>query len=523
MSGFHSFGHSFGAGGGASGASASLEELRSILPIYPGETVKIGDTAEVRDGEIYRSLQKIGTTRAVADIGLGTVEGILGANLVMMPLDNKRALCFYVRYYPGSPNRYALEGFIMTDNGDSVGMTAAQLIIDNANFIISMELMELDAGKYLLTYKNTTTNKLQGTVVTVTGDTISFASTFDISTGAVNANTYLACCRMAKNKVLASYNDLVRVITFEGALATLFPEYDHMYDSANSYIAQDRKLVAISETNAVMFYKINSNANLPLNAKPIKINPDNTCVTSDLTKSTGYSINSYEFQNFYGNNAVLFDGNKVAFMAKCQHVDRNRGTYVFITEVTEDGMKITTKMELYMGSDGSTNGGLFYVGKDTEGSFYFVSHFYANSNSYLRLLRVAKDFSSSAFEFLYTGVHLEQATSWLVSCCLNNHRVMTLSYAGTSKRMISSLHDSRIAMPTGIITQAVQGGANAEIQQQGVVRILENLIPCVEYFGNEDGKLATIPMRSLNQTNRLNKIGVSLSPTELFIGEAIRR
>ncbi|WP_419877720.1 hypothetical protein [Brevibacillus centrosporus] len=522
MSGFHSFGHSFGAGGDASGASASLEELRSILPIYPGESVEIGDAAEIRAGQIYKSLLKIGTTKAVADIGIGAVDSIVN-NPVMIPLDDKRALCFVVRYYGTAPTRYALEGFILWDNGNSVAPGAMQLIIDNANYIQNMELMELDAGKYLLAYKNTTTNKLQGTIVTVTGNAISFASTFDISTGTIPTSVgYHGCCRLAKNKVLASYGDLVRVITFDGLIATLYPEYDHMYDPSNSYIAMERKLVAISEANAVMYYKVNSSTNYPLHAKPIKVNADNTCVTIDITKSTGYSIDGYEFQAFFGNNTTLFDGNKIAFMAKSQHTDKSQGCFLFVTEVTEDGTKIATKGYLMLGSTGATNGGLFYVGKDTDGTFYFVAQFYANSNSYIGLYRVTKDFAISQ-DSLYTGVHFETATSLMVSCCFNRNRVMALSFAGTSKRLVASLHDTRIAMATGVITQAVPGGANAEIQQLGVVRVTKDLIPGNEYFANADGNIQTIPLHYKNQTNRLNKLGVALSPTELFIAEAIRR
>lgn len=524
MSGFHSFGHSFGASGGASGGAVSLEELRSILPIHPGETVQVGDTAEIRKGEIYKSLQKIGTTKAVADIGLGTVDTILNIP-ALIPLDEKRALCFISRYYAVAPVKYTLEAFILQDNGDSFSLDGAvQTIIDYGNtssgWAENMDLMQLDEGKYLLTYRNTLTQKMQGTVVLLNGNVVTHANTFDISPGTMNGAGYHASCRLATNKVLVSYVDVVRVITFEGTVATLHPEFDHMTTITNQAYA--RKLVAISETNVIIFYKITTTGN-PLHAKLIKVNNDNTCSTNPLTTGTGFVMDSYEFEGFFGNNAVFFDGNKVAFLAKSRATDLSSGNYLFITEISEDGMKIVLKMRASIGSNGSSNGGLFHVGKDTDGNYYFVVHTYVNSNSYLSLYRVLKDLSSLVSEYAYTGVSFEQDTSRLVSCCFNNNRIMAVSLAGTSKKLVASLHDSRIAMPTGIITQAVQGGANAEIQQLGVVRILSGLIPGAEYYGDQDGRLATIPMHNKNRTDELNKLGVALSENELFIAEAIRR
>lgn len=522
MSGFHSFGHSFGAGGGASGASVSLEELRSILPIHSGEAVQVGDTAEIRKGEIYKSIQKIGTTKAVADIGIGTIDTISNQP-ALIALDEKRALCFILRYYATAPVKYVLEGFILQDNGDSVAVVGGvQTIIDYGNatsgWAENMDLMQLDEGKYLLTYRQTLTTKLQGTIVNVNGNVISHASTFDISPGTIGSS-YHACCRLAKNKILASYADFVRVITFDGAVANLQPEFDHMTTSTN--VAQHRKLVAISETNAIMFYKINTTNN-PLHAKPIKVNNDNTCSTNPLTTGTGFSMSGYEFEGFFGNNAVFFDGNKVAFLARSMATDLSRSNYLFVAEISEDGMKITLKASASLGSTGAFNGGLFLVGKDTDGNFYFVVHHYANSNSYMLLYRVTKDFTQIINEYVYTGVHFEAATSQMVSCCFNNNRVMAVSNAGTSKRLVASLHDSRIAMPTGVITQAVPGGANAEIQQLGVVRVLSGLIPGTEYYGREDGALSTVPMHNKSITNELSKIGVALSEKELFIANAIR-
>jgi hypothetical protein len=525
VAGFRPFGGLFGAGGGAHGAVVG-EDIKMVLPIASGETVQIGDVAEIRDGKIFRAKEVIGTTLGSSDIGFETIDNIFYRQ-AMHVIDDQRALLVHCRYY-STQSKYFLEAVVLTDNGTSVSAGESQQIADEGNWgVQNIDIIELDTNKFLLTYKHGGDSKFKGTVVTVSGNTVTHENTFDISPVTVSTD-YHSACRLAKDKVLASYDNYVRVITFNGVSATLHPEYNlNLYNPQDSYRYLERKVVAVDESHAVMYCqasKIGSTKE-PFYAKPIKINSDNTCVTGSQTSSAGYVIISYPFRDFrHGNNAIAFDGNKTAIIAASSDTNVNQNMYLFINELSSDGLVISTKLALPFNSSGAYAGGLFYLGKDTDGSFYFITHYLAGGTTLLRLVRVSKDFSLISIEFNYPGVHRATPQS-IISCFLNRSRIMTVLYTN-AKKIFASLHDAQLAVPDGIITQAVQGGANAEIQIAGVVRNLSNLHAGATYYGGKDGKLTTIPVRMYamqSATLELNKLGVALSTTEILMPQPIRR
>ncbi|MED4783436.1 hypothetical protein [Brevibacillus choshinensis] len=514
MSGFHPFGHTFGAGGSAYGASSSPEDIRAILPIASGETVQVGDVGEVRKGKVFKSFQSLVTTKSAGDLGIGTVDSVYQLP-VIAAIDEKRALMLITRWYAAT-SKYFLEAFIITDNGTSVSVKPFTNIIDMTGVNPSYaDLTELDTGKFLFTYKDFQDSKYKGRVFEVVGDTVTLQNSFDISPGSVG-NEYVSTCRLAKDKVLVSYNDIVRVLVFNGYSPTYYPEYDFMYDTQNTYICQERKLVAIDENHVVLYFTVNSTGS-PFQMKPIKINDDLTCYTN-LASTGGSMDGGYGYRYFgYGNTAVAFDGNKTAILAASSSTDKNTSVTLFVTEATNDGMTLTGKVVYYQVSSGTKIGSLAYIGKDSEGAYYFSAHFFAASTAYARIIRVAADYTQNTTPVMFTDVQVGTDAGAIASCNLDARRLICVSWYATGKKMYVSLHDTRLAMPDGVITQAVQGGANAEIQMMGVVRGLDSLQPGASYYGGADGELKTIPVSTTSVTAELNKLGAALSPTDLFI------